>query len=118
MHKCTDYDKILQLVKSDDTNNRLLGFQLAKGQGYDLFELIENVEEKSIVSGGGNITVGDVALEWRYSEARRGFYFKTSNDEEIKHIVFIKDETLNKDSKAFEDTITNFKKLFINLITE
>ena len=42
MNANEEYNKILQLVKSDCPNNRLLGFQLAKGLDYDLIELLSN----------------------------------------------------------------------------
>lgn len=58
MEQC-ELDKITQLVKSDCPNNRLLGFQLAKGLGYDLMELLNNTKVLLNGYGGKVYTIGN-----------------------------------------------------------
>jgi len=113
----SDYDKIMQLVRSDDTNNRLLGFQLAKGSNIDLIKLIDNVPNIPI-HHGQYIIVGDIQLEWEYIPTRKGIRFRTKNDYNTVHSSILSDKIMNEDKNALEETTIIFKKLFINLITE
>lgn len=115
-----EYDKILQLVRSDDTNNRLLGFQLAKGQGWDMRDLITLLGEipNNTLGVGVERIIGNYVLSWKYYTNRKGWSFATKNNGTVEHIAFLTNDTIQNDKNAFEDTKMNFKKLFINLITE
>lgn len=116
-----EYNKILQLVKSDCPNNRLLGFQLAKGLGYDLSTLmrilnsIEKVEELDLI-----IIVGNFKLKYSYKFMDvLGWSFRIYKDgdefENIKYKIQLQ-SGLFCNNPEWDKTFNNVKQEFINLI--
>ena len=112
-----EYNKILQLVKSDCPNNRLLGFQLAKGLDYDLMELLNNTK-----------SIGDRRGASHFKTYHIGKYvFKIKNYADLNW-VFTIDSTdgtahnafnilnVEKYSEKYWKAYNVFAKYFINLI--
>ena len=111
----SDYDKILQLVKSDDTNNRLLGFQLAKSQGYDLDNLLKEVTKTNGIDHDG-YNIGDYFLIWTFT-TNLTWVFKIGLKDSVKYKVDLGHNNWC-DGELFKCTEKQYEKLFINLITE
>lgn len=122
MNTTEEYNKILQLVKSDCPNNRLLGFQLAKGLDYDLMELLNEVAHaynstvKSYLIGRYYFNIH------RLSNSNTLFSLDIYNNVESSNNCKIHSNILShktnyaRSSPKWTKILNEFKEKFINLI--
>lgn len=102
-------EKILQLLKSDDHNNRKLGFILAKGLKYDLVELL--------------IKITNMTNEEYYCKSYRIndyiFYLFTDNKSAVWNGITDNYTWIDYKNRCNDATyVKDCKKLFIKLILE
>ena len=118
-----EYNKILQLVKSDCPNNRLLGFQLAKGLDYDLMELLNNTRFRTLRQGvlhRKEYVIGDYLFVIKCNENEhfeQSWYFGIDKLAYLQYCV--KGVRLNNTynySKEFYQVYNKMSNEFINLI--
>lgn len=110
-----EYNKILQLVKSDCPNNRLLGFQLAKGLSYDLMKLLDEIfiklERDFIVIGDYEMDIYNMSSGGDNNSFVK--IYKIFNNQVIPKLVYFEECIHNEFFNIKRDKCM---KHFINLI--